>query len=634
MKRYLLFVFLVIITLGLQAQKLTVLHTNDLHSRLLGFAPNSDYSPENTGDDQTIGGFARLATLLKREQDGQPEKTLILDAGDFTMGTLFHTLEPTTGFQLRLMKLMGYETVAIGNHEFDWGIDKLGDIIARSSVNGTIPVMLLSNIRFNPDKPKDDLLANLMDQGVIRKYDVVVKNGIRIGLFSLMGKEAALVAPYVAPAQFTDQIETARKMVRLLKEKEHVDIVICQSHSGVIKDKKGRWTGEDVELAKAVPGIDVIISGHTHTTLFKPIMVGNQIIVQTGSEGHYLGRLDLNYQDGTLSLEDYKLIPVNDDIPGDPLIQRMIEKQEKKIEKAVLAPYDFKMDQPVLETSFNLTFNQEIHPEQSNLGPFVADALFWYAKQIDPAGTDFGLVPGGIIRDNILKGEKGKQLPADLFRVMPLGKGVFEDTPGYSMARVFLTGKEVKTVLDVMLLAPKISSDNFAFWSGIRFKYNPLRMPLDQVYEVAIGDDQKGYQTIRLNNDTTQLYGLITNAYVLEFIGLIHQITKGILKVVPKDIHGQPYTDLKKSLLDRDPRQPGVQEVKEWAGLIAFAAHLPDLNGNGIADVPDYYRKSHSAGTAHGSINPVLYLKGTNGISLIPALLLSGLLTGGLIWIL
>ena len=634
MKRYLLFVFLVIITLGLQAQKLTVLHTNDLHSRLLGFAPNSDYSPENTGDDQTIGGFARLATLLKREQDGQPEKTLILDAGDFTMGTLFHTLEPTTGFQLRLMKLMGYETVAIGNHEFDWGIDKLGDIIARSSVNGTIPVMLLSNIRFNPDKTKDDLLANLMDQSVIRKYDVVVKNGIRIGLFSLMGKEAALVAPYVAPAQFTDQIETARKMVRLLKEKEHVDIVICQSHSGVIKDKKGRWTGEDVELAKAVPGIDVIISGHTHTTLFKPIMVGNQIIVQTGSEGRYLGRLDLNYQDGTLSLEDYKLIPVNDDIPGDPLIQRRIEKQEKKIEKAVLAPYDFKMDQPVLETSFNLTFNQEIHPEQSNLGPFVADALFWYAKQIDPAGTDFGLVPGGIIRDNILKGEKGKQLPADLFRVMPLGKGVFEDTPGYSMARVFLTGKEVKTVLDVMLLAPKISSDNFAFWSGIRFKYNPLRMPLDQVYEVAIGDDQKGYQTIRLNNDTTQLYGLITNAYVLEFIGLIHQITKGILKVVPKDIHGQPYTDLKKSLLDRDPRQPGVQEVKEWAGLIPFAAHLPDLNGNGIADVPDYYRKSHSTGTAHGSINPVLYLKGTNGISLIPAILLSGLLTGGLIWIL
>ncbi len=108
MKKYLSFLIsLVLLTTFTQAQKLTILHTNDMHSRLVGFAPSSEYSPFSLNDDQTRGGFARLAHLIKERVNENPEETLVLDAGDFLMGTIFHTLEIKEGFQLRLMKKMG-----------------------------------------------------------------------------------------------------------------------------------------------------------------------------------------------------------------------------------------------------------------------------------------------------------------------------------------------------------------------------------------------------------------------------------------------------------------------------------------------------------------------------------------------
>lgn len=615
-------------SLSLNAQKLTIVHTNDMHSRLLGFAPNADYSPLTTGDDETIGGFARLATLIGNIREQGPDQVLVLDGGDFTMGTLFHTLETKTGFQLWLMKQMGYDAVTIGNHEFDWGIENLGDIIARSAIRGEIPSLLLSNIQFSDTEKEDDLLENLMDQGVVKPYEIVERNGLRIGLFGLLGEEAAMVAPYVKPARFTDQVEKAREIATYLKNDAQVDIVICQSHSGVWKDKKGNWGGEDVELVKAIPEIDVVISGHTHTRLTEPIVIGNQIIVQAGSEGRFLGRVDLNFENGVVELESATLIPINDDIPGDPRIQRLIEEQQKRIGESILGVYGFKIDEPLVETGFDLEFNEETNVSTSNLGPFVADALYWYAKKIEPEGTDLALIPGGTIRDQIRKGKTGQQLPADLFRILPLGSGVYDDSPGYSMVKIYLTGREVKTVLEVMLLAPRISSGNYAFWSGVKFKQNSLRMPLDQVYEVMIGNPEDGYEPIKLSKSTDRLYGLITNAYVLEFFGLIQQITKGILKVEPKFADGTVMTDLKASVIDRDPETEGLQEAKEWAGLMSYAAQLPDLNGNGIPDIPDYYRESHIAVEKKASINPVKYFKATNGITLVP-FLAAGIITGG-----
>ena len=112
-----------------QSGKLVILHTNDIHSKLRGFAPETDYTPLVTNDDQTVGGFARLAAAIAAEKLEGGDNTILLDAGDFMMGTLFHHFEAMDGFQLRLMKMMGYDLVGIGNHEFDFGPDILAQII-------------------------------------------------------------------------------------------------------------------------------------------------------------------------------------------------------------------------------------------------------------------------------------------------------------------------------------------------------------------------------------------------------------------------------------------------------------------------------------------------------------------------
>ncbi|HQH41777.1 MAG TPA: metallophosphoesterase, partial [Bacteroidales bacterium] len=124
MKRFLFFYVLTFFSAlytGAQEEKLIILHTNDLHSRLNGFSPEAEYSPFSLNDDHTLGGFARLATLIHQEKIRSGNSLLVVDAGDFLMGTLFQNLEEATGFQLRLMHDIGYNIVTLGNHEFDFG---------------------------------------------------------------------------------------------------------------------------------------------------------------------------------------------------------------------------------------------------------------------------------------------------------------------------------------------------------------------------------------------------------------------------------------------------------------------------------------------------------------------------------
>ncbi len=625
---------LLLLALALQplaAQKLTILHTNDMHSRLMGYGPEADYTPLTVNDDKTVGGFARIATIISDYKSRNAASLLVLDAGDFSMGTIFHTVEAETGFQLQLMKQLGYDVAAIGNHEFDFGVEMLAKMLAKSAERD-IPDMLLSNIRFNPDSTGDDALENLYKTGVLKTWRTLERNGLKIGLFSLMGIEAAQVAPYVKPAAFTDRIEKAREMVKFLRENEKADVVICLSHCGLVFNAKKGWMGEDVDLAKAVPGIDLIISGHSHTSLTKPLVVNNIPIVQAGGEGRYVGKLEIEKTAAGVVLLSGELIPVNDEIQGDPAIHRMILDQQKLIGKKLFEPYGFKVDKPVVETAFDLNFSEQSCLENSNLGPFLADAIWEYLREVNT--TDVVLVTAGLTRDEIIRGQDGKQLPADLFRIFPLGLGTTDKAPGYSMAKIFVTGAELKTILDVMLFSGASSSGTYAYWSGIRFKYNTLRMPLDRVYDIELGNDRDGYEAIRISNDASDCYSIASNIYVLQFFGLIKEVTKGILKVVPKDGECKPIPDFNHAIMDMNPDQPGIQEIKEWVAVMKYAGSLPDTNGNGIPDIPEKYRQVINSGEKSASINPVKLFRATNGITVVPAVLEVGIAAGILLLIL
>lgn len=590
MKRILLFSLLILSILKLAAQnekKLLILHTNDLHSRITGYAPESLYTPLTTNDDNTSGGFARIATIIKNEKESFDGTTLVLDAGDFLMGTLFQAMETRNGFQLRLMKLMGYDVGCLGNHEFDYGPEKTAEIISRSAEGGEIPVLLLSNAVFDPEDSSDDALEKLFNSGIIKRKYVMERDGMKIGFFSLMGKVAADNAAFAKPVRFAGQKSVAKRMVRELK-KEKCDIIICLSHSGVSKDKKGNIAGEDVKLAKKVKGINVIISGHTHTKLNSPVIVNGTVIVQAGEYGEYVGKLSLIYREGKTEADNYTLIPVDDRIAGDPEINDLVVNQKRLIDEEILIPAGMSYEKSIVETDFLLECDWEDDFAESNLGPLVADAIHSYINRNTKTGTDISLVAAGVIRDKILP---GLQSASDIFRIMSMGSGN-DDVPGYPLARLYVTGKELKRILEILQIAYKNAPENYCFYSGIRVNYDPDKGMLRKINRIDIVNPDGTMTNVDFSRKNTSLYSITANSYILEFVGIIKKMSFGLINVVPKDESGNPVTDMKKAVIDLDEIAEGVQEGKEWLALIEYFSMMKDLDGNGVPDIDPKYKTS------------------------------------------
>jgi 5'-nucleotidase / UDP-sugar diphosphatase len=587
MKRTILFLMFITVIMTISAQeekKIVILHTNDLHSRLNGFAPESAYSPAQTGNDNTKGGFSRIASIIKDEIGKNPASTITIDAGDFLMGTLFHALEVKTGFQLQLMKKMGYDLVCLGNHEFDFGPGKLAEILSQSAKGGEIPAVLLGNAVFSDKDPGDDALKELFLANILSRKLIIDRDGLKIGIFSLLGKDAADVAPRSKPVNFSKQTSFARKMVKELHG-EGCDIIICVSHSGVSKDKDGRWAGEDVELAESVTGINVIISGHTHTKLEKPIIINGIPIVQTGEYGMNVGRLTMLWSDGKLSFEDYKLISVDDKIAGDSNIDKMIEDQQNFVTQELLSPLGLKYFDPVAETDFELECNEQGDFKSSNLGPLVADAIHTYVNKHSAAGCDISMVAVGVIRDKIIPGILSAP---DVFRIMSLGSGE-DNIPGYPLARLFVTGRELKNIMEILQVAYKSSPSNYCFYSGFRVKYNPAKGLLRKIKKIEIVHLDGTVKQVDFSKSNKSLYSLAANSYMLDFIGIIKKMSFGLINVVPKDASGHPVTDMKNAVIDVNEELQGVQEGKEWLALLEFIGSMKDTDNDGIPDIDKKY---------------------------------------------
>ncbi|MBT8370074.1 MAG: bifunctional metallophosphatase/5'-nucleotidase, partial [Deltaproteobacteria bacterium] len=382
---------------------LTIIHTNDMHSHFLGASPNIDYTPNTTGEDKTYGGWARLATVIKAVKKNRSNPVLVLDAGDFLMGTLFHMLSREQAFELKLLHMMGYDAVTLGNHEFDLKPGGLARILASAHGSGQIPHVVISNVVFSQDSIQDDTLEKIFKQGIVKPFLVLQEDGLRIGLFGLMGKDAAEVAPFASPVTFEDPITTAQKMVKILKETEKADIIICLSHGGLSEDKK---RSEDEILAEKVDGIDIIISGHSHTKTSDALQINDTIIVQAWEYGKQLGVLDVAFTNERLALKNYRLVAIDDTIRGDDNISNQIKAFEAAINRQVLENEDLSFREVIAETDFDLFLTTE----ESNLGNLIADSMRWFVLRNEAAaGRDsqptVAVISNGVIRDPIVRGQ-------------------------------------------------------------------------------------------------------------------------------------------------------------------------------------------------------------------------------------
>src|SRR5690606_21538993 len=189
--------------------------------------------------------------------------------------------------------------------------------------------------------------------------------------------------------------------------------------------------------------------------------------------------------------------------------------------------------------------------------------------------------------DDLYLGKSGVQSVADLFRVAPLGVGEFDDQPGYPLIRVYFTPREIRHILEVLLVAYQMrdSDSYYPRVSGVKFTYNPWRVPFDRVSRIWLGDSERGYRELDL--EAPGLISLGTTSYVGSFTWLIPELTFGLFDVVPKDAAGRPLAEIRDAVLDRDPEAPGIQEYKEWQAFLDHVAALPARDAQGLALLSD-----------------------------------------------
>jgi 5'-nucleotidase/UDP-sugar diphosphatase len=576
----------------------TILHTNDMHSSFIGMGPAADYSPFTLNDDDTRGGYARLAAMIdkrKAARQGQGP-VLVLDAGDYSMGTPFGAATRETGGELQLMSRMGYDATTFGNHEFDLGPDGLGRSISVAAKAGRVPTIVAANTSFAKQDAKLADLQRLAKAGVIRRHVVIERGGIRFGIFGLLGKEAQI---YTSGGEvtFTDTIEAAKEMVTLLRDKGKVDLVICLSHGGVAKGKDGRYSeGEDVDVARVVPGIDIVISGHSHTELQEAIMVnGHTPVVQTGKESANLGELVLTIDGNRLTVESYQLHLIDDTIAGERAIAGEIEKFKKGVTGAVFASRGYSIDQPLAIAPQDLPNTFTDIAAGALLANLCTDSFRKATK------ADIGFTANGMMRAGLTRGKTGVQTVYDIFAVAPLGAGVVDKTPGSTLVTGYFTGQELKHILEFLLVDnPAHPGEYFPRASGMRFRYDMSRPKFDVVTTIELGDLDRGYKAIDISGAEGKLYSLTCPLMLGQILVAIPKYTKGKLPLVAKNRKGQQLTSKVEALEDPRSSTPDLlsptgttdrksvatggktkatKEIKEWQAIMDHLRNLPAKKG-------------------------------------------------------
>lgn len=563
------------------AEEITILYTHDMHSSFL---------PKEGPDGHSRGGYARLKTLIDEQKEEHPN-ALVLDGGDFSMGSLFQTAYSTSALELRAMGQMGYDVTTFGNHEFDYRASGLADMLY-AAVDSGDPLPAIVDANYLPPQEDEETWDALYTYGV-QDYRILERGGVPYVIFGLTGVDSDECAP-MSGMELHDPVETAKRVVEEATEQCQTaygadPVVICLSHSGTEKGK-----GEDYELARKVDGIDVIISGHTHTTLEQPIEVNDTYIVSAGENSKNLGVLTLTRTQDGVELKDSRLVPVTEQIPEDPEMVQWIEEAKEKVEQDYLANFGMEFDQTLVNNPYDFDSVDEVYATQheSTLGNLLADAYYWAGNQASQDPVDVALTASGVIRDTF---PKGPITVSQVFNVASLGIGA-DGVPGYPLISVYLTGKDLKNAIEVDASVPPLMSAAQLFYSGVGYSFNTNRMIFDKVdYAVLM---REGGVTEPIVDD--QLYHVVTGLYIGQMLGAVESSTFNILTVTPRDAQGNPIdiSQLEDYILHDDEGN----EVKEW---YAIASYLQSMGG----EMDQKYGQTDGRKLVYSSWNPVSLLK-------------------------
>ena len=519
-----------------------ILFLHDTHSHL------NSFSTAEEGQKVTLGGFARIQTLINLARDKNPD-TLFLDAGDFSMGTLVQTIFHTDAAELLTLGTLGCDATTLGNHEFDYRSAGLAGALNAAVESGEpVPSIVLCNVDWAAMEAEgltadQQLLRDAFAAYGIKDYVILQKGDVRIAVLGVFGEDSLACAPTCA-LKFRDIKEAAADTVQTIREKETVDMIVCVSHSGTDTDEN---KSEDELLAKAVPEIDLIISGHTHTTLPSPIRHGDTYIVSCGSYGKNLGALSMSQNaDGRWTMDACELIPVTDEIPPDNAAQAKIDSLMEKVDTSYLSDFHYTRNQVLAQNSVKFSTSDDlytIHTEH-NLGNLLSDAFAYAVNRAatsDPNPVDVAIVPSGCVRDTFAEGEITVE---DVFNAYSLGIGP-DGIPGYPLISIYLTGAELKTGSEIDASVSDFMPSARLYLSGCNFTYNPHRLILNKVTDCYLTDGSGGRKEI----EDDRLYRIVCDLYSGQMLGAVTDVSYGILSVQPKFADGTPITDIEDAII-------------------------------------------------------------------------------------
>lgn len=428
-------------------KEVTILYTNDFHS---AFDPIPAYwlpgSPR-------LGGAAHLSTLIARER-ARAETSFLFDTGDMFTGML-STL--TRGEALMEMMLtFGYDAMAIGNHEFDYGSANFERLMNR------VPFPVLgANIFY-----KAEGAAGAPRRRYARPYTLLERNGVRLGVIGVIGQDARSVAlpSGVSGLDFEDPVPIVRELVAELRPQ--VDLIVVLAHQGKTgpqqtdaenRSEVQRDFEEDAALCAAVPGIDVFVGGHAHRGIESPYVhpKTGTLIVQTYGYGTRLGRLDLTLRDGKVVGHAGELLKVwSDRLPPDPVVAAKLARYRAGLAGRIGRPVG-KLGQRLVRDYIG----------ESTLGDFVADAMR------EAAGAEVAFENAGGLRADLPRGEVTN---GDVLDALPFLN---------SLVTCEMTGEQIRDVVEQGLSLER----GLIQISGLRVRYDPSRPPGSRALEITAG---------------------------------------------------------------------------------------------------------------------------------------------------
>ena len=559
------------------AKRMTVLFTHDLHSHI---EPSVNMV---NGQRLESGGMARIKTMVDSVR-AEGNNTLLVDGGDFSMGTLYQSAFADEAIELRMLGVLGYDATTLGNHEFDYDSGNVARMLNSAKAKGeNLPLLLQSNINWDKSKSpyKQDLKDAMDNYGAVQDYTIVQKGDVKIAMFGLMGFTATFFTTK-SGLSFENIVTSAKKTVSNIKKNEKdVDMIVCLSHSGTSSTK---ILSEDENLAKNVPEIDVIVSGHTHSTLDKPMMVGNTAIVSCGEYGKNLGRIDMTKnENGRWTIDSYKLMPVDASIKADPATATQIDKFRDLL-KPYLSKFGYEdYNQVIGYTPYEFDDVDTVYElGDHDITGLITDSYLNAVKQAEGdnyTNVDVSLVPSGVVRSSFLKA--GPITVANAYEVMSLGIGN-DGLSGYPLVGIYLTGEELKLLAEIDVSVSPIMGPAQFFSTGLQYTYNPNRGLFNQVTNVCL---KRPDGTVEKVNDK-QLYRVVTGVYTAEMLDQVQKISLGILSVKPKDKNGVVLKDINEAVIyDKTGRQ-----VKEWFALSSFIQSFDKVNG--VPTIPQKYENA------------------------------------------